>query len=170
MRFVDEYRAPEQVMQLVEHLQARAHLLPHTAGASAAHYGSVRRPYATPSLNSVSTSCCRRISNLFTAPAARSAFLPMGRIDTCIDIASPPGGVFSAPSATPCACPAKTAPCCRRKSRGADVRIVYSPMDAPEGWRSRTRSGRWSSLASVLKPTMPATALTPASGPRAQRG
>jgi len=32
MRFVDEYRAPEQVMQLVEHLQARAHLLPHTAG------------------------------------------------------------------------------------------------------------------------------------------
>ncbi|MGE6459885.1 hydrogenase formation protein HypD, partial [Klebsiella quasipneumoniae] len=31
MRYVDEYRAPEQVMQLVAHLQQRAHLLPHTA-------------------------------------------------------------------------------------------------------------------------------------------
>ncbi len=31
MRFVDEYRAPEQVMQLVEHLRLRARLLPHTA-------------------------------------------------------------------------------------------------------------------------------------------
>ena len=31
MRFVDEYRAPEQVLQLVEHLQERARLLPHTA-------------------------------------------------------------------------------------------------------------------------------------------
>ena len=31
MRYVDEYRAPEQVMQLVEHLRQRARLLPHTA-------------------------------------------------------------------------------------------------------------------------------------------
>ncbi len=26
MRFVDEYRAPEQVMQLIEHLRERAHI------------------------------------------------------------------------------------------------------------------------------------------------
>lgn len=31
MRYVDEYRAPEQVIQLVAHLQQRARLLPHTA-------------------------------------------------------------------------------------------------------------------------------------------
>ena len=31
MRYVDEYRAPEQVMQLVEHLRQRARLVPHTA-------------------------------------------------------------------------------------------------------------------------------------------
>lgn len=31
MRFVDEYRAPEQVMQLIEHLRERAALLPYTA-------------------------------------------------------------------------------------------------------------------------------------------
>ncbi|MDU7939878.1 MAG: hydrogenase formation protein HypD, partial [Citrobacter freundii] len=31
MRFVDEYRAPEQVMQLIEHLSERAAHLPYTA-------------------------------------------------------------------------------------------------------------------------------------------
>lgn len=31
MRFVDEYRAPEQVMQLIEHLCERAAHLPYTA-------------------------------------------------------------------------------------------------------------------------------------------
>ncbi|STT46889.1 [NiFe] hydrogenase metallocenter assembly protein HypD [Klebsiella pneumoniae] len=45
MRYVDEYRAPEQVMQLVAHLQQRARLLPHTAARTAAHHGGLRRPY-----------------------------------------------------------------------------------------------------------------------------
>lgn len=31
MRYVDEYRAPEQVMQLIDHLQSRALLLEYTA-------------------------------------------------------------------------------------------------------------------------------------------
>ncbi len=31
MRFVDEYRAPEQVMQLIAHLKSRAQLLAYTA-------------------------------------------------------------------------------------------------------------------------------------------
>ena len=31
MRYVDEYRAPEQVMQLIGHLKTRAALLKHTA-------------------------------------------------------------------------------------------------------------------------------------------
>ena len=31
MRFVDEYRAPEQVMQLIEHLRERASHLSYTS-------------------------------------------------------------------------------------------------------------------------------------------
>ena len=31
MRFVDEYRAPEQVMQLIAHLKSRAQQLSYTA-------------------------------------------------------------------------------------------------------------------------------------------
>ncbi len=33
MRFVDEYRAPEQVMQLIEHLRERASHLSYTPNA-----------------------------------------------------------------------------------------------------------------------------------------
>lgn len=45
MRFVDEYRAPEQVMQLIEHLRERAsHLSLHRRTPSA-DYGSVWRSY-----------------------------------------------------------------------------------------------------------------------------
>ena len=63
MRYVDEYRAPEQVMQLVAHLQQRARLLPHTAA----------RPLRIMEVCGGSTSCCRRTSNLFMVPAARCA-------------------------------------------------------------------------------------------------
>lgn len=45
MRFVDEYRAPEQVMQLIEHLRERASHLSYTAETPSADYGSVWRSY-----------------------------------------------------------------------------------------------------------------------------
>ena len=57
MRYVDEYRAPEQVMQLVAHLQQRARLLPHTA---ARPLRIMEAAIPMPFLSSVSTSCCRR--------------------------------------------------------------------------------------------------------------
>lgn len=44
MRFVDEYRAPEQVMQLIEHLRERASHLSYRRTPSA-DYGSVWRSY-----------------------------------------------------------------------------------------------------------------------------
>ena len=44
MRFVDEYREPEQVMQLIEHLRERASHLSYTAERPA-DYGSVWRSY-----------------------------------------------------------------------------------------------------------------------------
>lgn len=72
MRYVDEYRAPEQVMQLVAHLQQRARLLPHTA-ARPLRIMEVCGAIPMPFLNSGSTSCCRRTSNLFMGPAARCA-------------------------------------------------------------------------------------------------
>lgn len=45
MRFVDEYRAPEQVMQLIEHLRERAAPSSLHCRTTAAHYGSLRGSY-----------------------------------------------------------------------------------------------------------------------------
>ena len=45
MRFVDEYRAPEQVMQLIEHLKSRASHLDLHERKTSADYGSVWRSY-----------------------------------------------------------------------------------------------------------------------------
>ena len=50
MRYVDEYRAPEQVMQLVAHLPAAVLALPHTAARPLASWRSAAA--TMPFLNS----------------------------------------------------------------------------------------------------------------------
>ncbi len=82
MRFVDEYRAPEQVMQLIEHLRERAALLPYTA----------ERPLRIMEV-------CGVIPRNFKfgldqllpenvefihGPGCPVCVLPMGRIDSCV--------------------------------------------------------------------------------------
>ncbi len=61
MRFVDEYRAPEQVMQLIEHLRERAALLSFLhCRTSVAHYVSPATRVPTLILNLVSISYARK--------------------------------------------------------------------------------------------------------------
>ena len=93
MRFVDEYRAPEQVMQLVEHLRLRARLLPHTA----------ERPLRIMEVCGGHTHAIFKFGldqllpeniEFIHGPGCPVCVLPMGRIDACIDIASRQGGIF----------------------------------------------------------------------------
>jgi hydrogenase expression/formation protein HypD len=102
MRYVDEYRAPEQVMQLVEHLRQRARLLPHTAD----------RPLRIMEVCGGHTHAIFKFGldqllpeniEFIHGPGCPVCVLPMGRIDACIDIASRPGVIFCT-LATPCAC------------------------------------------------------------------
>ncbi len=53
----------------------------------------------------------------------------MGRIDACIEIASRPGVIFCT-FGDAMRVPGKNGSLLQAKARGADVRIVYSPMDA----------------------------------------
>ncbi len=74
MRFVDEYRAPEQVMQLIEHLRERASHLSYTAERPLRIMeGAVVIP--TLFLNSASTSYCLKTLSLSTVrvPGVRTA-------------------------------------------------------------------------------------------------
>ncbi|XPE62772.1 hypothetical protein ACNKHU_16465 [Shigella flexneri] len=92
MRFVDEYRAPEQVMEPIEHLRERA------------LYSSHRR--SPPRIMEVCGGHTHAIFKigldqllpenveLSTVRGARCARSADGRIDTCVEIASHPEVIF----------------------------------------------------------------------------
>ncbi len=93
MRFVDEYRAPEQVLQLVEHLQQRARLLDY----------SEARPLRMMEVCGGHTHAIFKFGldqllpnniEFIHGPGCPVCVLPMGRIDACIEIASRPGVIF----------------------------------------------------------------------------
>ncbi len=82
----------------------------------------------------------------------------MGRIDACIEIASRPGVIFCT-FGDAMRVPGKNGSLLQAKSRGADVRIVYSPMDALRlAQQNPQREVVFFGLG--FETTMPATALT----------
>ncbi len=144
-------------MQLVEHLQARAHLLPHTAG----------HPLRIMEVCGGHTHAIFKFGldqllpeniEFIHGPGCPVCVLPMGRIDTCIDIASRPGVMFCT-FGDAMRVPGKNGSLLQAKSRGADVRIVYSPMDALKlAQQNPQREVVFFGLG--FETTMPATALT----------
>ncbi|SQI21740.1 hydrogenase isoenzymes formation protein HypD [Salmonella enterica subsp. arizonae] len=93
MRFVDEYRAPEQVMQLIERLRERAAHLPYTA----------ERPLRIMEVCGGHTHAIFKFGldqllpenvEFIHGPGCPVCVLPMGRIDSCVEIASHPEVIF----------------------------------------------------------------------------
>lgn len=125
MRFVDEYRAPEQVMQLIEHLRERASHLSYTA----------ERPLRIMEVCGGHTHAIFKFGldqllpenvEFIHGPGCPVCVLPMGRIDTCVEIASHPEVIFCT-FGDAMRVPGKQGSLLQAKARGADVRIVYSP-------------------------------------------
>lgn len=113
MRFVDEYRAPEQVMQLIEHLRERASHLSYTAERPL-RIMEVCGGHTHAILNSASTSYCLKTLSLSTVRVARCAY--------CRWVESTPAWRLpairkssSVPLATPCAYQGNRDRCCRQK-------------------------------------------------------
>ena len=128
MRYVDEYRAPEQVLQLIGHLKTRAALLNNTK----------ERPLRIMEVCGGHTHAIFKFGldqllpeniEFIHGPGCPVCVLPMGRIDSCIEIASRPDVIFCT-FGDAMRVPGKNGSLLQAKSRGADVRIVYSPMDA----------------------------------------
>lgn len=69
-----------------------------------------------------------KVLNLFTVQAARCV-LPMGRIDVCIEIARRPEVIFCT-FGDAMRVRGRLGSLLEAKAQGADVRIVYSPLDA----------------------------------------
>lgn len=128
MRYVDEYRAPEQVLQLIGHLKTRAALLDYTA----------ENPLRIMEVCGGHTHAIFKFGldqllpeniEFIHGPGCPVCVLPMGRIDSCIEIASRPGVIFCT-FGDAMRVPGKNGSLLQAKARGADIRIVYSPMDA----------------------------------------
>ncbi len=128
MRFVDEYRAREAVMQLLERLRDRARRLDYTPA----------RPLRIMEVCGGHTHAIFKFGldqllpeniEFIHGPGCPVCVLPMGRIDACVEIASRPEVIFCT-FGDAIRVPGKNGSLLAAKSRGADVRMVYSPMDA----------------------------------------
>jgi hydrogenase expression/formation protein HypD len=155
MRYVDEYRAPEQVMQLIGHLKTRARCCLHR-----------RKPLRIMEVCGGHTHAIFKFGldqllpeniEFIHGPGCPVCVLPMGRIDSCIEIASQPDVIFCT-FGDAMRVPGKNGSLLQAKARGADVRIVYSPMDALTLAQHNPRA-RWSFWPG-FETTMPATAIT----------
>ncbi len=131
MKYVDEFRDPLAARALVREigeLPPNAWARPKPAPLQimevcGGHTHSIFR-YALegPDAAGASSSC--------TARAARSACCRWARVDDCIAIARAARTSSSPPSATRCACRARKGSLLQARADGADVRMVYSPLDA----------------------------------------
>ena len=115
---------------------------------------------ATPTRSSATASraCCRAQIELVHGPGCPVCVLPMGRVDDCVAIAEEPGVIF-ATFGDAMRVPGSRKSLLQAKADGADVRMVYSPMDALELARANPdREVVFFGLG--FETTMPSTALT----------
>ena len=122
MRFVDEYRDPAAARALVAHI---------TELASDGHYkfmevcgGHTHTIYRHGIEHLLPTSV-----ELVHGPGCPVCVIPMGRIDDAIAVAQSPGVIFTS-FGDMMRVPGSNGSLLGAKAQGADVRIVYSPLDA----------------------------------------
>lgn len=157
MRFVDEYRDHEKVMALIARLNERSAMLPYTA----------QRPLRIMEICGGHTHAIFRFGldqllpkniEFIHGPGCPVCVLPMGRIDNCLEIASHPETLFCT-FGDALRVPGKQGSLLDARARGADIRVVYSPLDALQLARDNPqRSVVFFGLG--FETTMPATALT----------
>ncbi len=128
MRFVDEYRDPQKVMELIARLKERAPLLNNSA----------RHPLRIMEVCGGHTHAIFKFGldqllpdniEFIHGPGCPVCVLPMGRIDACIEIASHLDVIFCT-FGDAIRVPGKHGSLMDARARGADIRVVYSPLDA----------------------------------------
>ena len=123
MRFVDEYRDPAA---------ARAPGRPHHRAGRRRPlqvHGGVRRPHPHHLPARHRARPARAASSWCTGPGCPVCVIPMGRVDDAIAVAETPGVIFTS-FGDMMRVPGGNGNLLEAKARGADVRFVYSPLDA----------------------------------------
>lgn len=157
MKYVDEFRDPA----LAERLLVRIRALAERVAATRA------RPIQLMEICGGHTHAIFRYGieamlpdaiELVHGPGCPVCVLPMGRVDDCVAIAETPG-VILATFGDALRVPGSRKSLQDAKAGGADVRVVYSPLDAL-ALAERERTSQVVFFALGFETTMPATALT----------
>ena len=157
MRYVDEFRDPEKARYLVKDIQRLAALIPATANRPlqlmefcGGHTHTIFK-YGIEQMLPPSV-------ELVHGPGCPVCVLPMGRVDDCVTIAECPEVIFTT-FGDAMRVPGSRKSLLQAKATGADVRMVYSPLDALAIARDNPdREVVFFGLG--FETTMPATALT----------
>ena len=128
MQFVDEFRDPQLVESLLKRIQTR---IKDTAFTTA-------KPVQIMEVCGGHTHAIFKFGldkllppeiEFIHGPGCPVCVLPMGRIDTCVEIATQPDVIFCT-FGDAIRVPGQKGSLLEAKQRGADVRIIYSPLDA----------------------------------------
>ena len=157
MKYVDEFRDRGKAAILVAEIQALADTIEYTA----------QRPIQIMEVCGGHTHSIFRYGiegmlpkqiELIHGPGCPVCVLPMGRVDDCIAIAEQPNVIFTT-FGDAMRVPGSRKSLMQARAGGADVRMVYSPMDALAlARRNPTREVVFFGLG--FETTMPSTALT----------
>ncbi|MGH8216888.1 MAG: hydrogenase formation protein HypD [Rhodanobacteraceae bacterium] len=128
MKFVDEFRNPELARTLLRRIEAQVKRNPTCA----------RRPLQFMEVCGGHTHSIFKYGieqmlpdaiELVHGPGCPVCVLPMGRVDDCVSLAEQPNVIFTT-FGDAMRVPGSRKSLLRAKAEGADVRMVYSPMDA----------------------------------------
>lgn len=128
MQFIDEFRNPQQVKQLLAKINT---LINQT------HY-SVERPLQIMEVCGGHTHAIYKFGlekllpeqiEFIHGPGCPVCVLPMGRIDSCIEIAKKPEVIFCT-FGDAIRVPGRNGSLLQARQQGADIRLIYSPLDA----------------------------------------
>ena len=157
MKYIDEFRDREKAAALIKEIEALVAEIPmakerpiHIMEVCGGHTHSIFR-YGIEGM-------LPEVIELVHGPGCPVCVLPMGRVDDCVAIAERPGVIFTT-FGDAMRVPGSKKSLMQAKADGADIRMVYSPMDALEIARKNPeREVVFFGLG--FETTMPSTALT----------
>ncbi len=151
MKFVDEYRDPQTAKLALKQIESLAgdqplKFMEVCGGHTHTIYRHGIEQILPPNIE------------LVHGPGCPVCVIPMGRVDDAIAVAQTPGVIFTT-FGDMLRVPGSTSTLLEAKARGADVRMVYSPLDALELAR-RNPDSQVVFFAVGFETTAPSTAIT----------
>ncbi|MGL4668866.1 MAG: hydrogenase formation protein HypD [Saezia sp.] len=128
MQFVDEYRNPELVQSVLKRINQRIADTPFTA-KKPMHIMEVCGGHTHAIFKFGLDQLLPPQIEFIHGPGCPVCVLPMGRIDTCIELAEQPNVIFCT-FGDAMRVPGQQGSLLQARERGCDVRMVYSPLDA----------------------------------------